>query len=244
MFVTLEIGFRQGDEEGKMKASIDLPEGEVTVTQLLPVLQGLTSRIVNGVTEGTGTQISCKAGCGACCRQVVPISVYEAEGLATWIRGLPADQQAMIEERFAQTVEELREKGLLQRLQTVGWDAKSEATRDLALDFLRAGVACPFLVNESCAIHPIRPLICREYVVVSPAEYCSAPWLNQVVGVTVPVQLSHALRRLAARMEGADEGWLPLVLLLEWMRAGAAPGEKVKGTGQEVVRRVLGELQG
>ena len=40
MVVSLEIGFRQNNEEGKMKASVNLPEGEVTVTQLLPVLQG------------------------------------------------------------------------------------------------------------------------------------------------------------------------------------------------------------
>ena len=242
MVVSLEIGFRQNNQEGKMEASVNLPEGEVTVTQLLPVLQGLTSRIVDGVTEGE--RISCKAGCGACCRQVVPISVFEAEGLATWIRGLPPDQQEMLEARFVQALEKLHEKGLLQLLASLNWDGKSEATQELAMDYLRGGVACPFLENESCGIHPIRPLICREYVVVSPAEHCAAPWAHQVVGVTVPVQLSKALRRLAQQVVGQQDGWIPLVLLFQWMKGGLEPGAKVRGTSQEVIGLLMSELQG
>jgi Fe-S-cluster containining protein len=34
---------------------------------------------------------------------------------------------------------------------------------------------CPFLEDESCSIHPDRPLVCREYLVTSPAELCAGP---------------------------------------------------------------------
>jgi len=34
-------------------------------------------------------------------------------------------------------------------------------------------VMCPFLVNKQCSIYPVRPAICRAYVVSSDPERCS-----------------------------------------------------------------------
>ena len=53
--------------------------------ELLPVLQLLQNEIVavaEEAVEQQGKRISCKAGCGACCRQLVPISEIEARYLA------------------------------------------------------------------------------------------------------------------------------------------------------------------
>ncbi|MEO8777051.1 MAG: YkgJ family cysteine cluster protein [Rhodanobacter sp.] len=34
--------------------------------------------------------------------------------------------------------------------------------RQLGIDYLRQGVACPFLEQESCSIYDERPLACRK----------------------------------------------------------------------------------
>lgn len=241
--VTVE--FTLGLGEASMRAAVQVPAGAVTVTELLPILQGFTSRMVedvSGQSAAAGHPISCRAGCGACCRQLVPISVFEAEALGEWVGSLPEGQQVELGARFHAALLALRDRGMLERLSPALWVAGSEAAKTLAIDYLAAGVACPFLVEESCGIHAIRPLICREYVVTSPAEFCAAPGVGQVMGVVMPMQPSGALRKLGAGQPGAPHGWLPLVLLFEWMKLGVEPGKGVVGTGPEVLYEVVAAL--
>jgi hypothetical protein len=96
-----------------------VPVGSVTLTQLLPAIQGLTSNIVGSViqiVQSEGRQISCKAGCGACCRQMVPLSIFEAEALAEWIVTLPEEHQNQLRQRFHAALQALKEKGILDRM--------------------------------------------------------------------------------------------------------------------------------
>lgn len=241
----VSVEFSLKSERGSLRGSMNVPAGHTTLTALLPILQDFESLVAGRTAELSaedGHAVSCKAGCGACCRQMVPISPFEAEALATWVRGLPANQQQELERRFAGAVDRLREKGMLERMAPGGCgESKAEMTQ-LARDYLLSGVACPFLVQESCSIHPIRPLICREYLVSSPPEFCRDPQPGQVEGVTLPVALSLSLFRLGTRVKDHERGWLPLVMLFEWMKLGARPGEAVTGTGVELVQQLLGEM--
>src|SRR5277367_5238828 len=97
---------------GMLNASANLPTGHTTLTQLLPIIQNLENAIIGKVSEEAeqaGSPISCRAGCGACCRQMVPVSLFEAESLIAWVRALPAEQRAVIEERFHGTLLALRD---------------------------------------------------------------------------------------------------------------------------------------
>jgi Fe-S-cluster containining protein len=242
---TVQVNFTLALGEGRMNASVEVPAGEVTVTQLLPVLQGLTSRIVAGVVaqvEAAGRRISCRAGCGACCRQIVPLSIFEAEALAQWIRSLPVEQQQAVQSRFHAALLALRDKGILDRITPELWEEGSHASRELVIEYQAAGVPCPFLVDESCSIHPIRPLVCREYLVTSPPVYCAEPRADQVAGVHMPIKLSKALYRLGSRIEQDTTGWIPLVFLFHWMKSAAEPGKQLAGPGPRVLYEVISEL--
>ena len=88
---------------GFLNASAQLPAGRTTLTELLPVIQNLENVIIGRVTEEAeqaGSPISCRAGCAACCRQMVPVSLFEAEALTRWMRTLPEEQQAALGRRF------------------------------------------------------------------------------------------------------------------------------------------------
>ena len=45
--------------------------------------------------------------------------------------------------------------------------------KNLTLQMIQDKVMCPFLVNKECSIYPVRPAMCRSYVVSSDPDRCS-----------------------------------------------------------------------
>jgi len=79
------------------------------------------SAAANGV-EQSGEKISCKKGCGACCRQLVPISETEAHWIAELVDRLPIQKQDELRDRFAESRRRLSKSGLLDKLlHTESW---------------------------------------------------------------------------------------------------------------------------
>jgi Fe-S-cluster containining protein len=228
-----------------LRASAILPAGRTTLTELLPIIQNIESAIIGRVAEEAreaGSPISCKAGCAACCRQMVPLSLFEAEALAKWIHGLPEEQQAELEKRFHGALSSLREAGLIDRILDPAWRLEDGFAAEIAEDYFHASVACPFLENENCGIYSIRPLACREYLVTSDPEFCRDPGWKDVHGVGLPLRLSRVLYSFSRQLERDPRGWIPLVFLLAWAKSGATPGDKVSGTGEEVLRIFLEKI--
>ncbi len=235
---TVTVEFAVGLGDGKFTASAAVPAGPTNLTQILPVLQSLDDSFIGGVTaqlSEAGFHVSCKAGCGACCRQMVPISIFEAEALSAWIRSLPEARQQELARRFHEALLQFAAAGLIDRMVTQDWLAETDSARKLALDYFYQHVACPFLEEESCSIHSIRPLICREYLVTSPPQFCADPAGLQVVPARLPLNFSRILNAIGAEIERDARGWIPLLFLFAWMESGARPGEAVAGVGPQVL---------
>jgi len=231
--------------ETVLNASVQVPAGRTTLTELLPILQNIESTILRQIDDEareTGRQISCRAGCGACCRQLVPLSLFEAEALANWMQSLPADQRARLQTRFQLALAALEREGIIDRLVKRDWATGVDEMKRLSIAYFRAGVACPFLENESCSIHPIRPMACREYLVTSPPELCQDPEQNTLKAVQFPLKVSQALFAIGRELTADAQGWIPLVFLAGWARSGIRPGDYVTGSGGEVLGRFLDEL--
>lgn len=221
---------------------VTVPAGPTPLGELLPVFQGLTDAVVDRAVarvEREGKTISCRAGCGACCRQLVPVSESEARVLARLVDALPEPRRTAVRGRFTDAVRRLGEAGVTERLRRA-FEAGGETIREVGLAYFRAGVACPFLEEESCSIHPDRPLACREYLVTSPAENCAAPTADNIAMVPLSGKPSAAV--MTADRSATAAGWVPLVLALEWAPGHAAPG----GTqpGPAVVQGVFARLAG
>ena len=204
---------------------ITVPSGRVAAVEVVPALQGLVNAVVAAAESGQA--ISCRKGCGACCRQLVPVSRSEGERLLGVIEGLPAERRAHLAERFAAAEAAIVAGGLAER--------GDRTDRDLSAAYFALGVPCPFLEDESCSIHPERPLVCREYLVTSPAELCAGPRQEGVTPVPVP-KVSLAARGL---QEDGDD-WFPLALLMRWART--RPRNGARRTGPEWVQRFLARM--
>ena len=198
---------------------ITVPAGEVAASEVVPALQELVNAVVSVAEQRSvagGDAISCRKGCGACCRQLVPVSRTEGERLLDLMAALPAERRQALAARFAAAEQALTLGGL------AGNDREDQ--RKLSLAYFALGIPCPFLEDESCSIHAERPLICREYLVTSPAELCAGPRQEGVTPVPVP-KLSLAARSL----QDEEDEWFPLALLMAWARRRPANGAKRKG---------------
>ena len=201
---------------------ITVPTGPVAAADVVPALQGLVNAVVAAAEAGKA--ISCRKGCGACCRQLVPISRTEAERLLSTVAALPAERRAALETRFAAAESALAAADLKER--------KGRPDRELSTRYFALGIPCPFLEEESCSIHPDRPLVCREYLVTSPAELCAGPAQEGVTPVPVP-KVSLAARSL----QDEREDWFPLALLMDWAKTRPTAG--ARRTGPEWIQRFL-----
>jgi Fe-S-cluster containining protein len=191
--------------------SVDVAAKETSVRSMLPVFRSVCETVVAFAVEAVesdGRQVSCAAGCGACCRQLVPISSTEATMIKDLVSELPEGKREVVTARFREAVERLRNSGLLTQLQN-SKQAAGEEFHQLSIDYFRLGIACPFLEDESCSIHPERPLICREYLVVSDPENCSRTNGDPIEAVGLPLSAAKALQKM-----GNDGRWVPPTLSL------------------------------
>ena len=221
--LTLVLGGEAVDFE------LTVPAGPASIEDLLPIFQGLSDLMGDRAiarAEAAGATLSCRAGCGACCRQLVPISASEAQAVTRVVGAMPEPRQSRVRARFAATVEALDQAGLLERLTGEG------DLEGLGMDYFRLGLACPFLEDESCSIHPDRPTSCREYLVTSPATACAAPSAKTIDLLPLDGDPSRALLKAEAEI-----GWSPLVLALT-LEDEARPSARER-TGPELLGDLL-----
>jgi Fe-S-cluster containining protein len=236
-----DFQFQLSIGEQTMDASVKLPAEPIRPVDLLPILQGFSNAIVSVAVAGS-EPISCKAGCGACCRQLVPISSTEALYLANLIDEMPEERRAATVARFDRVVQAMRSAGMMERLDPEAL-TDPHVRQKTGEDYFHLGLACPFLENESCGIHPHRPLSCREYLVTSPAENCSAPSAETIRMVPMPAKLSYVLLRFGDGKGQEPARVIPLPLLLEYA-SGNASVDQARLPGTELFENFFSQLTG
>ncbi len=100
---------------------------------LLLDIQHLTNQAVAAAIKADGRKLACGRGCASCCRTHTDIPVYPLELMG--IAWYTAEKlSGDLRDRVRSQLQQHRELG-----------------------------ACPFLVDEACAIHPLRPMACRQF---------------------------------------------------------------------------------
>lgn len=102
---------------------------------LLSMYHATDRGVAQGIrqAERQGRTLACARGCAACCRSHGDIPVYPLE--LTGIAWYVSEQ--------------------------LGGELREKLRQQLAQH--RAQPSCPFLVDEACAIHPLRPMACRHF---------------------------------------------------------------------------------
>lgn len=230
---------------GTLRAKVPVPAEPTTAGAMLTPLRAVTEAVVAlsvKSAERDGQSVSCRAGCGACCRQLVPISRVEARRLISLVESMPEPRRSRVRERFAAAAGALNRAGLVDPLLHPRKE-NVQALRDLGVNYFHLEIPCPFLEDESCGIYEERPLICREYLVTSPAHLCAT--LNGVKGVPVPLKPSIALARLGEEPGREVVAFVPLALLFEWAaeQPPSPPDDDPPRPGPDILNEFMERLR-
>jgi len=228
-----------------LRLEMAAPAEPVRAAQMLPLFRALSETFVNLAVKkahAEGLEVSCAKGCGACCRQMVPISKIEAHRLRDLVDAMPEPRRSDVVSRFEEVRRRMEEAGLLEQLRRP--EEISDADyRAIGLRYFFQGAPCPFLEDESCSIHGERPMVCREYLVVSPAENCQRRSGEPVHVLSIPAEVGEAIKGLDPDNAPQTEGWIPLILALEWAEAHP-PTEFPLHPGTEILRNLFEKLTG
>jgi Fe-S-cluster containining protein len=220
---------------------VSVPAGPATVDDFLPLLQILDDKIVASAEDDVQRQgkcISCQKGCGACFRQLVPLSPADARHIGRLVANMPEPRKTEMVGRFAAARQKLEEAGFWEKLNDRQNWPPSDVSQ-IGVEYFRLGIACPFLEDESCSIHLDRPLTCREYLVTSPAENCASPTRESIECVPMPAKVWLSAARCES-MPGSGEpylNWIPLIQALDW--AAENPTEPEGKPGPELLRQLI-----
>jgi Fe-S-cluster containining protein len=207
---------------GQLTTAVEVPTGFVPVTAIVPLMRRLgeeAQALEIARSLESGNTISCKKGCAACCRMMVPLAAPEAFALREHILSLPAERQQRVAIRLAQTKSLLLSHGLWHRLLEMGETTQppdDEALEPVNRDYYALRTPCPFLEDEVCSIYDERPAACRELLVTSPAEWCQDLVKNPVEQIPVPVRIGPALGLLWGELTKAPARLIPLPIALDW----------------------------
>jgi len=107
----------------------------------------------------------CKSGCSHCCRYHILTNIVEAQTLAQYIRREFSEGQINSLRARTQHWHE--------------WDDSRPGRHPFSI--IGEGVihsacfdhSCPFDVNGTCRVYPVRPIVCRSHFVSSPPRFCA-----------------------------------------------------------------------
>ena len=227
----------------EIRTAMTVPAGPTRLGELLPLAHAFADAVVDSAVkeiEARGERISCTKGCGACCRQLVPIAEAEARRVYALVECLSEPRRSTVRARFAAARRRLEEAGLWETLLRPDRWSDGEG-RSIGLAYFRLGIACPFLEDECCSVYADRPISCREYVVTSPAENCARPTSESVTCVRLPFKVWSAIAHFDEVPPSARFiRWVPLSVALEW--AEAHPNEPAPRPGPDVLREFVDHI--
>ncbi len=232
---------------GQITTEVSVPTQFVPVTAIVPLVRSLSSQaqqLEEDRAREKGESVSCRKGCAACCRMLVPLSVPEAFVLEASIERLPEDQRLHRKARLQDAKDRLQKSGLLKQLQAVSESATpptDETFEPLNQAYYALRMPCPFLEEEQCGIYEDRPAACRELLVTSPAELCQDLTDPRIRPIPLALRISTTLALLWAELTDTPPRLVPLPVAIDWATRHRADRERT-WPGNHVFDKALDKL--
>jgi Fe-S-cluster containining protein len=198
----------------KLNKSIELtiPDKLVCIAEIVPFVHFIADQIVKTAIDHSSLPITCGKGCGVCCNQLVPLSIPEVFFIVEQLRVMPPQERFPILSRFDVTEKQLIASNFIQTLRTID---QIRNDRTIAEHYFNMNIQCPFLDEQSCTIHPWRPVVCREFNALSEPKLCADPFNNKISSISYIQRPSSILAKLFSMITDTAPTLIPMPLLFE-----------------------------
>jgi len=129
--------------------------------------------------KAAGKAITCASGCSYCCGQYISISLQEAEAIVFYLYNEGKDNLELFINVYKEWRPRTKQLELFDQLLHLGQAAITsddpiikKQYMDLADQYVKLNIPCPFLKESLCTIYPVRPKVCAGYAACSPPHYC------------------------------------------------------------------------
>lgn len=199
---------------------IPFEPGPTTLVQSLDAARALAAQALTAAVQVSGKAPTCSAGCAACCRHLVMLTLPEAQALASAIVALAEPRRSEVRRRFASALKKAEVGGIFgprgeRRFLVSEASGEAEVASDVARRYFALGIACPLLEREACTMYELRPLACREHNVSSDPKHCKTFDHDKRRGVP-SLGLARAVAGATDKLTGVGRTGVPLPVLLEW----------------------------
>ncbi len=185
-------------------------ELQATMSDLVPAARQFASIISKTIVDNLraqGRDVPCQKGCDECCRYMISLAPAEAFRLAEEVDNMDEPKRWQTLSRFDQ----LARKILTSPLPEISAQAIDNWYQSMNL-------TCPFNRDHICQTYATRPIVCREYIVTTPAAHCSQGDTGKSEPVPAAPSIAEALVELAGELEQAPGEAVILPLVIAWAK--------------------------
>jgi Fe-S-cluster containining protein len=137
--------------------------------------------------EAHGETVTCRKGCPVCCVLYIEANIQECEAISYYLY-----ENRQVLNSFIKRYELWRDKmkqlggsfALCERIlhQPTGKQLSNNDMSEMLFvlkKYQEQNIPCSFLDNGACSIHEVRPYVCANHFVSTPAEWCRTEnWCN------------------------------------------------------------------
>ena len=210
-------------EEDQLAFRLAAADTDAPLQDLIGPAQKLSNFIVADSIERLekkGGSVSCKAGCGYCCRYLVPAVAPEAFVINDLIATIPAKEREVILQNTLAALEKIHAK------QFTSAQPDDKSLQNLADWYKELEINCPFLKDNSCSIYDDRPLVCRELSTISDASTCRKDTEQTPEPLELPVSIAEVLIRTCDKVDKDAGSIILLPLLIPWCESNSQLAQK------------------
>lgn len=156
----------------------------------------------------SGKTMHCGPGCSKCCDLMVTICSPDALRLAKHLRDTGRDTPEL-RDRLRKEVQ-----FAFQVAGNVKGKDEKELSANIATEYVKKGRACMFLEDGKCGVYSARPVVCRLFNSLEPAEKCMGDGKDQVLRL-----MTNDLREQAGQrgLQFSKMSWTPTTGILSEM---------------------------
>lgn len=188
-------------------ALLEVPAVVDSADDLLPIAQRLIDQETARFEADPHIDVACGPNCNACCAHAVVVAAAEHRAIARAVSELPPAARRQIDDRARHILDRVRTEMASDPTSIAGFDA------DFSRRYYALAEPCPLLIDGSCSVRAVRPLVCRDYLMSSAPAACDDRSLEHTVRIRRRKHVPVAFDEVSAAFEEAAPQLLPVALL-------------------------------